>query len=147
MIGYWNDPDATAATKDADGWVHTGDLGTIDRDGFLRIVGRIKEMVIRGGENLYPKEVEDFLRQHPDVAEVHVFGVADAVYGEELCAWIRTAEPDLLNDSAVRDFCAGRLSHNKVPKHIRFVDAYPMTITGKVQKHVMRGEMEQLLAD
>jgi fatty-acyl-CoA synthase len=146
MIGYWNDPEATAATKDSEGWVHTGDLGTIDRDGFLRIVGRIKEMVIRGGENLYPKEIEDFLRQHPDVVEVHAFGVADAIYGEELCAWIRTTEPNLLNDSAERDFCAERLSHNKVPKHIRFVDAYPITITGKVQKHVMRAQMEHLLA-
>lgn len=145
MIGYWNDPDATRATKDADGWVHTGDLGTIDEDGFLRIVGRIKEMVIRGGENLYPKEIEDFLRQHPDIVEVHAFGVPDAVYGEEMCAWIRSSEQSLLDGSDVRDFCVGRLSHNKIPRHICFVNAYPMTITGKVQKHVMRAQMEKRL--
>lgn len=145
MIGYWGDPAATAATKDEKGWVHTGDLGIIDANGFLHIVGRIKDMVIRGGENLYPKEIEEFLRAHPEIIDVQVFGVSDSLYGEELCAWIHAEPASTLGEKDVKAFCKGKISHNKIPRYVRFVESFPMTVTGKVQKHVLRTQMEEQL--
>ncbi len=140
MTGYWGDPAATAAAIDADGWMHTGDLATIDPAGYCRIVGRIKDLVIRGGENIYPREIEEFLLTHPHIADVQVIGVPDARHGEELCAWIITRGVTL-TETDVRDHCRGRIAHFKVPRHIRFVTGFPMTITGKVQKFVMRDTM------
>jgi fatty-acyl-CoA synthase len=145
MIGYWGDSGATAATKDEKGWVHTGDLGIIDANGFLQIVGRIKDMVIRGGENLYPKEIEEFLRAHPEIIDVQVFGVSDRYYGEELCAWINLERTSSLSEEDVKAFCQGKIFHNKIPKYVRFVQSFPMTVTGKVQKHVLRAQMEEQL--
>ena len=138
MRGYWEDPIKTAEAIDADGWMHTGDLATMDADGYLNIVGRIKDMVIRGGENVYPREVEEFLFTHERVADVQVVGVPDLKYGEELCAWVKLNEgPDLTEDE-IRDFCKGRLAHFKIPRYVLFVDDFPMTITGKIQKFKMR---------
>ncbi|MGE4304065.1 MAG: AMP-binding protein [Novosphingobium sp.] len=142
MAGYWNDRDATAGALDTAGWMHTGDLGTLDNDGFLRIVGRIKGMVIRGGENLYPKEIEDFLRRHPDILDVHVFGVSDDTFGEELCARVSLRADCPEDADALRSFCKGRIARHKIPRYIRFVKSFPMTVTGKVQKHEMRRLME-----
>ena len=146
MVGYWGDPASTATTKDSEGWLRTGDLGTIDASGFLNIVGRIKDMVIRGGENLYPKEIEEYLRTHSEIMDVHVFGVADAHYGEELCAWVSVTSTSTLTEGDLKFFCHGKISHNKIPKYVRFVETFPMTVTGKVQKHIMRAEMESRLA-
>jgi fatty-acyl-CoA synthase len=139
MLGYWNQPDATAEAIDAARWMHTGDLATMDSDGYLNIVGRIKDLVIRGGENVYPREVEEFLYTHPDVADVQVIGVPDPKYGEELMAWIVLrpgARP--LTAAAVREFCEGRLTHYKIPRYVHIVDSFPMTVTGKVRKVEMR---------
>ncbi len=140
MKGYWGDP---ARTADAvrDGWMHTGDLAVIDDEGFCNIVGRVKDMVIRGGENLYPREIEEFLFRHPKVQSVQVFGVPDARYGEELCAWIVVKPGAECTEQEVRDFCRDQIAHYKVPRYIRFVTEMPMTITGKVQKFVMRDRM------
>lgn len=146
MLGYWDDPEKTAEAIDEDGWMHTGDLAEMREDGYCNIVGRIKDMVIRGGENIYPREVEEFLYQHPDVEDVQVVGVPDEKYGEELCAWIRMragAEP--LDAAAVREFCAGRLSHYKVPRYVVVVEEFPMTVTGKVRKVQMRVESAERL--
>ncbi len=145
MKGYWNDAPRTREAVDNEGWMHTGDLATLDRDGYCRIVGRLKDMVIRGGENIYPREVEEFLFTHPDTAEVHVFGVPDLRFGEELCAWIRLrpgARPDA---QAIRDWCRERVAHFKIPRYIEFVDEFPLTATGKVQKYVMRRVMSERL--
>ncbi|MCW2815669.1 MAG: AMP-dependent synthetase and ligase [Nocardioides sp.] len=139
MLGYWEDPDKTAEAIDADGWMHTGDLAEMREDGYCNIVGRIKDMVIRGGENIYPREIEEFLHTHPDVEDVQVVGVPDARYGEELCAWLRMrqgAEP--LDADAVRAFATGRLAHYKIPRYVMVVDDFPMTVTGKVRKVEMR---------
>ena len=145
MLGYWNDPERTAGVIDAARWMHTGDLAVIDGDGFCTIVGRIKDVVIRGGENVYPREVEEYLYRHPAIQDVQVFGVADARYGEELCAWVKLrADSDLTEDS-VRAFCRGQIAHQKVPRYVRFVDAFPMTVTGKMQKFLMRAAMEEEL--
>jgi fatty-acyl-CoA synthase len=141
MLGYWNDDVRTREAIDAAGWMHTGDLATIDEDGYCRIVGRIKDMVIRGGENIYPREVEEYLYRHPDIRDVQVFGVPDAKYGEELCAWIVAKTGASLDEEAVRKFCQERISHYKIPRHIRFVDSFPSTVTGKVQKFAMREAM------
>ena len=141
MLGYWDEPEHTAAVLDADGWLHSGDLATLDADGYGRIVGRIKDMVIRGGENLYPREIEEFLHRHPGIADVQVFGVPDAFYGEELCAWIIPVAGSDLSEEGVRAFCRGEIAHHKVPRHIRFVDAFPMTVSGKVRKVEMRAQM------
>jgi fatty-acyl-CoA synthase len=141
MIGYWEEPERTAEAVDADGWMHTGDLAVMREDGYCNVVGRIKDMVIRGGENVYPREVEDFLYTHPDIEDVQVVGVPDERYGEELCAWVRMragAEP--LDAAAVRAFCAGRLSHHKIPRYVLVVDEFPMTVTGKIRKVAMREE-------
>jgi fatty-acyl-CoA synthase len=146
MLGYWEQPDATAEAIDEARWMHTGDLATMDSDGYLNIVGRIKDLVIRGGENVYPREVEEFLYTHPDISDVQVIGVPDARYGEELMAWIvmRPGAPALTAD-AVRDFCAGRLTHYKIPRYVHVVDGFPMTVTGKVRKVEMREKAVTLL--
>ncbi|HET6530984.1 MAG TPA: AMP-binding protein [Actinoplanes sp.] len=146
MLGYWAQPEATAEAIDAARWMHTGDLATMDADGYVNIVGRIKDLVIRGGENVYPREVEEFLYTHPDVADVQVIGVPDAKYGEELMAWIVTrpgAGP--LTAESVREFCAGRLTHYKVPRYVHVVDGFPMTVTGKVRKVEMREQAIDIL--
>jgi fatty-acyl-CoA synthase len=145
MKGYWNDPARTADVLDADGWMHTGDLATIDEDGYGRIVGRLKDMLIRGGENIYPREIEEFLYAHPAIADVQVFGVPDNKFGEEVCAWIRLAEGCELSAEEVREYCRARIAHYKVPRYVEFVDDFPMTITGKIQKYLMRDEMTQRL--
>ncbi|NRQ49250.1 AMP-binding protein [Aeromicrobium stalagmiti] len=146
MLGYWEQPDKTAEAIDADGWMHTGDLGVMDADGYVNITGRIKDMVIRGGENIYPREIEEFLLTHPDVLDAQVIGVTDQKYGEELMAWIRmkpgTADLDV---ATVREFCTGQLAHYKIPRYVHLVDEFPMTVTGKVRKVQMRAEAEQLL--
>jgi fatty-acyl-CoA synthase len=141
MLGYWNDEVRTREAIDSAGWMHTGDLATIDEDGYCRIVGRIKEMVIRGGENIYPREVEEYLYRHPNIQDVQVFGVPDTKYGEELCAWIVSKAGATLDEEAVRSFCQDRISHYKIPRHIRFVESFPSTVTGKVQKFAMREVM------
>ncbi|RZS79178.1 fatty-acyl-CoA synthase [Phyllobacterium myrsinacearum] len=141
MRGYWGDDANTAATIDAARWMHTGDLATIDAEGYCNIVGRIKDLVIRGGENIYPREIEEFLYTHPGIADVQVFGIPDAKYGECLCAWIRVRADSTLSEQDVLQFCKGRIAHYKVPAHIRFVEAYPMTVTGKIQKFIMRQAM------
>jgi fatty-acyl-CoA synthase len=138
MLGYWDDPERTAEAVDRAGWMHTGDLATMDDDGYLNIVGRSKDMVIRGGENVYPREVEEFLYTHEDVADVQVVGVPDERYGEELCAWVIVRAGAELDEEAVRGFCRGRLAHFKVPRYVIFAEEFPMTVTGKVQKFKMR---------
>ncbi|MFD0273695.1 AMP-binding protein [Kitasatospora sp. NPDC127111] len=139
MLGYWDQPDRTAEVVDADGWMHTGDLAVMDEDGYLSITGRSKDMVIRGGENIYPREVEEFLHTHPDILDAQVIGVPDAKYGEELMAWIRLrpGAPELTADT-LRAFCTGRIAHYKVPRYVHLVDDFPMTVTGKVRKVEMR---------
>lgn len=141
MLGYWDDPERTAEAIDRNGWMHTGDLATMDEEGYCRIVGRIKDMVIRGGENIYPREIEEFLYRHPAVQDVQVFGVPDARYGEELCAWIKVRAGETLDEAEVKAFCQGQIAHYKIPRHIRFVDTFPMTVTGKIQKFIMREAM------
>jgi fatty-acyl-CoA synthase len=141
MLGYWNDPEKTAEAVDADGWMHTGDIGVIDDAGYGNVVGRIKDMVIRGGENLYPREIEEFLYRHPKVADVQVVGVPDDRFGEELCAWIRLHPGETADEAEIRAFCAGQIAHHKVPRYVRFVDEFPMTVTGKVQKFLIRQTM------
>jgi fatty-acyl-CoA synthase len=141
MLGYWQEPEKTAEAIDADGWMHTGDLAEMRADGYCNIVGRIKDMVIRGGENIYPREIEEFLYSHPDIEDVQVIGVPDEKYGEELAAWIKLkagAEP--LDADAVRDFASGRLAHYKIPRYVLLVDEFPMTVTGKIRKVQMREE-------
>jgi fatty-acyl-CoA synthase len=141
MRGYWGDEENTRQAIDAARWMHTGDLATIDEEGYCNIVGRLKDMVIRGGENIYPREIEEFLYTHPDIADVQVFGVPDKQYGEQLCAWIRRREGAALTAEDVTQFCKGAIAHYKVPTYIRFVDEFPMTVTGKIQKFIMRQKM------
>jgi len=145
MLGYWDDAERTAEAIDAEGWMHTGDLATIDEAGYCRIVGRIKDMVIRGGENIYPREVEEYLLTHPDILDVQGVGIPDRKYGEELCVWILLREGAAMNEDAVRAYCQGRIAHFKIPRHILFVDGFPMTVTGKVQKFAMRERTLELL--
>ena len=145
MKGYWNDPARTADVLDAEGWMHTGDLATIDPEGYCRIVGRLKDMLIRGGENIYPREIEEYLHGHPAIADVQVFGVPDPKYGEEVCAWVKKVEGAVLTEEQVRDFCRGQIAHYKVPRYVLFVDDFPMTITGKPQKFLMREQMAKRL--
>ena len=139
MRGYWEDPERTAEAIDDEGWMHTGDLAVMDDEGYVNITGRIKDMVIRGGENIYPREIEEFLYAHPDIIDAQVIGVPDAVYGEELAAWVRLRPgADPLTPEALREFCTGRLAHYKIPRYVRVVDEFPMTVTGKVRKVEMR---------
>ena len=144
MRGYWNDPEKTREAIDEAGWMHTGDLAIMDDAGYVNIVGRLKDMVIRGGENVYPREIEEFLYRHPKVQDVQVVGVPDVKYGEELCAWICLREGQSATADEIREFCRGQIAHYKIPRHIRFVTEFPMTITGKVQKYLMR---EQTIQD
>jgi fatty-acyl-CoA synthase len=138
MLGYWDNQAATDEAIDQARWMHTGDLATLDADGYANIVGRIKDMVIRGGENVYPREVEEFLYQHPAVGDVQVVGVPDEKYGEELCAWVRLREGHSVSGEELRAWCRGRIATFKIPRYWRFVDGFPMTVTGKVQKFKMR---------
>jgi fatty-acyl-CoA synthase len=141
MLGYWEDPEKTAEAVDEGGWMHTGDLAVMRDDGYCNIVGRSKDMVIRGGENIYPREIEEFLYGHPDVEDVQVIGVPDEKYGEELCAWIRMkAGAAPLDADAVRAYATGRLAHYKIPRYVKVVDEFPMTVTGKIRKVQMREE-------
>jgi len=146
MLGYWDEPEKTAEVLDAAGWMHTGDLAEMDEAGYVNIVGRIKDMVIRGGENVYPREVEEFLYTHPDIVDAQVIGVPDEKYGEELAAWVRLrpGAPEL-TAQALREFCTGKLAHYKIPRYVRVVDEFPMTVTGKVRKVQMREESVKLL--
>ena len=141
MQGYWGDEEKTRESIDAEGWMHTGDLGTMDDEGFVNIVGRIKDMVIRGGENIYPREIEEFLYTHPSVQDVQVVGLPDRHYGEELCAWIVPKAGQSVSEEEVRAFCKGRIAHYKVPKYVRVVEAFPTTVTGKIQKFRIREVM------
>jgi fatty-acyl-CoA synthase len=146
MLGYWNNPEKTAEAIDAGRWMHTGDIGVMDSDGYVAITGRIKDMVIRGGENVYPREIEEFLYTHPDILDAQVIGVPDAKYGEELMVWVRMkdgAEP--LDAAKVREFCTGKLAHYKIPKYVHVVDEFPMTVTGKVRKVEMREQSLDLI--
>ena len=141
MLGYWNDEEKTADAIDEAGWMHTGDLATLDEQGYCNIVGRVKDMVIRGGENVYPREIEEFLYRHERIQDVQVFGVPDLKYGEELCAWIALREGATATEQEIKDFCKGQIAHYKIPRYVRFVEEFPMTVTGKVQKFVMRERM------
>ncbi len=145
MIGYWNDPERTADAIDADGWMHTGDLAVMDVEGYANIVGRIKDMIIRGGENVYPREIEEFLYGHPSIKDVQVIGVPDAKYGEEVMAWVQTEEGASLTEDEVREYCRGKIAHYKVPRYVAVTDEFPMTVTGKIQKFKLRDQaIEQL---
>jgi len=146
MLGYWNDEEKTREAIDAAGWMHTGDLATIDDEGYCNIVGRIKDMVIRGGENVYPREIEEFLYRHPKIQDVQVIGVPDSRYGEELCAWVRLRDGEIATAEEIRGFCQGQIAHYKVPRYVKFVDDFPMTVTGKIQKFLMRQQMIEELA-
>ncbi len=145
MLGYWDEPERTAEVLDTAGWMHSGDLATLDEDGYFNIVGRKKDMVIRGGENISPREVEEFLYRHPLIQDVQVIGVPDSKYGEELCAWIVLKPGAKLESEAIRAFCRGQIAAYKIPRYYKFVDAFPMTVTGKVQKFAMREVMRQEL--
>ncbi len=145
MLGYWDDDALTAAAVDAEGWMHTGDIAAIDAEGYANIVGRIKDMVIRGGENIYPREIEEFLYRHPKIQDVQVVGLPDEKYGEELCAWIILRGGESAEEADIRAFCDGQIARFKIPRYIRFVDAFPMTVTGKVQKFLIRETMVEEL--
>jgi fatty-acyl-CoA synthase len=141
MLGYWDEPVQTSQAIDAEGWMHTGDLATIDSGGYGNIVGRLKDMIIRGGENIYPREIEEFLFRHPAVEDVTVVGVPDEKFGEEACAWIRLKPGQTATEQDIRAYCSGQIAHYKIPRHIRFVEAFPLTVTGKVQKFQIRAAM------
>jgi fatty-acyl-CoA synthase len=141
MHGYWDDVEKTQLCVDEQGWMHSGDLGTIDAEGYCNIVGRVKDLIIRGGENISPREIEEFLYRHPKVQDVQVFGIPDTRLGEVVCAWIRTRPGAGCSAEEIRAFCRDQIAHYKVPLHIRFVDEFPMTVTGKIQKFVMRQRM------
>ncbi|HKE85656.1 MAG TPA: AMP-binding protein [Vicinamibacterales bacterium] len=146
MLGYWREPEKSAEAIDAGGWMHTGDMATMDDHGYVNIVGRIKDMIIRGGENVYPREIEEFLYTHPDIVDVQVIGVPDLKYGEEVMAWVKLrAGAAPLDAAALRQFCCDRIAHYKIPRYVHLVDEFPMTVTGKVQKYVMRAKAVELL--
>jgi fatty-acyl-CoA synthase len=144
MEGYDGDPEQTAKTVDAEGWLHTGDLATMREDGCFRITGRAKEMIIRGGENISPREIEEFLHAHPKIADVYVVGVPDEKLGERVLAWIRLQPGSEATEDEIREFCRGQIAHFKIPEYIRFVDSFPMTVTGKVQKFIIRNQEIEL---
>ncbi len=146
MRGYWNDEERTREAIDPAGWMHSGDLGAMDAEGYVQVVGRIKDMIIRGGENIYPREVEEFLYTHPKIAEVQVFGVPDEKMGEEVCAWVQLQPGQSMTEQELKAFCRDRITHFKIPRHVRFVTEYPMTVTGKIQKFLMRERMAAELA-
>ncbi len=146
MHGYWDDEEKSKQAIDPQGWMHTGDLATLDEAGYCNIVGRVKDLIIRGGENVSPREIEEFLYRHPKIQDVHVFGVPDRRYGEVVCAWIKLKAGERCDAETIRTFCREQIAHYKVPQHIRFVEQFPMTVTGKIQKYLMRQEMSQELA-
>jgi len=141
MLGYWDDDERTAESIDRAGWMHTGDLAVMDDDGYCDIVGRVKDMIIRGGENVYPREVEEYLLRHPGIKDVSVFGMPDDKFGEQVAAWIQVKDGEQLSKDNIREFCDGQIAHYKIPHYVRFVDEFPMTVTGKIQKFVMRDQM------
>jgi len=145
MKCYYNNPSATQKTLDHNHWNHTGDLGTMDAEGYFRIVGRLKDMVIRGGENIYPREIEEFLHHNEKISDVYVVGVPDIKYGEELCAWVKTKAGQQLTDAEVKEFCKGKIAHYKIPRYIMFVDDFPMSVSGKIQKYKMREKSIEVL--
>ncbi|MFV9504471.1 MAG: AMP-binding protein [Oscillochloridaceae bacterium umkhey_bin13] len=138
MLGYWNNDEATTKAIDRAGWMHTGDLATMDDEGYVKIVGRIKDMIIRGGENIYPREIEEFLYSHPKISDVQVIGVPDEKYGEEVMAWVRLKPGESATEDEIKEFCRGQIAHFKIPRYIKFVEGFPMTVTGKIQKYLMR---------
>jgi fatty-acyl-CoA synthase len=140
MLGYWNNDEATRTSIDAARWMHTGDLAVMDDAGYVNIVGRIKDLIIRGGENIYPREIEEFLYTHPKIADVQVIGVPDVKYGEEVMAWVKLRDGETLTAEELQAFCRGKIAHHKIPRYVKFVAAFPMTVTGKIQKFVMREE-------
>ena len=145
MLGYWEDDTKTGEAIDQEGWMHSGDLGEMDGDGFIKITGRIKDMIIRGGENIYPREIEEFLYTHPAIQEVQVFGIPDNKYGETVAAWVQLREGETTTPETIRDYCQGQITHFKIPRHIKLVTAFPMTVTGKIQKFVMRDQYAEEL--
>ena len=145
MLGYWNNADASAKAIDTARWMHTGDLAVMDDEGYVNIVGRIKDMIIRGGENVYPREIEEFLYTHPQIQDVQVVGLPDEKYGEEIMAWVKLKPGATTTSEEVRDFCRGRIAHYKIPRYVKFVEAFPMTVTGKIQKFIMRDQSIQEL--
>lgn len=140
MSGYWNNEKATREAIDPGRWMHTGDLAEMDEEGYLKIVGRIKDMIIRGGENIYPREIEEFFHHHPEVSDVQVIGVPDEKYGEEIMIWIKRKPGSKSTEEDFRNFCKGKIAHYKIPRYVKFVDDFPMTVSGKVQKYLMREE-------
>jgi fatty-acyl-CoA synthase len=145
MPYYWDDPERTAKAIDEARWIASGDIATLDEDGYCRIVGRLKDMVIRGGENIFPREIEEFLFEHAKIADVQVIGVPDRRYGEELCACIELHEGETASEEEIRAFCEGKIAHFKIPRYIVFVDSFPLTVTGKIQKYILREEMSEKL--
>jgi len=141
MRGYWDDEEKTSEAIDEEGWMHTGDLATIDEEGYCNIVGRVKDMLIRGGENVYPREIEEFIYTHNKVQDVSVFGVPDDKYGEQICAWVKLKAGMEATEAEIRDFCKDQIAHYKIPRYVKFVDKFPMTVTGKIQKFIMREKM------
>jgi fatty-acyl-CoA synthase len=146
MMGYYKMPEKTAETIDGDGWLHSGDLATMNAQGYINIVGRLKDMVIRGGENLFPAEIENVLIRHPRVADVQVLGVPDAFFGEELLAVVIPKAGEQVTEQELREYCKGQISHQKIPRYFQFVESYPMTASGKVQKFVLREQAIKVLA-
>lgn len=140
MKCYYNNPNATKQVIDKDGWLHSGDLGTMDEEGYVRMAGRLKEMVIRGGENLYPREIEEFFHLHPKISDIYVIGVPDAKYGEELCAWVKSEPGTTVTEEEIRAFAEGRIARHKIPRYYKFTDSFPMTVTGKIKK----GDMQEV---
>jgi fatty-acyl-CoA synthase len=140
MLGYWNNVKATHNAIDAARWMHTGDLAMMDEDGYINIVGRIKDMIIRGGENVYPREIEEFLYTHPKISDVQVIGVPDGKYGEEIMAWVRFRAGETATAEELRAYCRDKIAHYKIPRYFKFVEAFPTTVTGKIQKFIMREE-------
>lgn len=145
MRGYWNDKERTREAIDSAGWMHTGDLAVLDDEGYCNIVGRVKDMIIRGGENVYPREIEEFLFRHPKIQDVAVFGVPDPRFGEQIAAWVRLRDGEMADAEEIRAFCHGQIAHYKIPHYVRFVQDFPMTVTGKIQKFMMRDAMVESL--
>jgi fatty-acyl-CoA synthase len=145
MKGYYKNPDATKEAIDEEGWLHTGDLAVMDENGYCKITGRLKDMIIRGGENIYPREIEEFLYTHPAILDVQVVGVPDAVYGEEVVAWIILKEDAELTPADLREYCKGKISRHKIPRYIEFTKQYPMTASGKIQKFKLREQAKEVI--
>ena len=145
MRGYWSQPERTAEAIDEGGWMRTGDLAVLDEEGYCNIVGRVKDMIIRGGENIYPREIEEFLYRHPAVLDIAVVGVPDHRYGEEICACIRLRDGARATEEDIREFCRGQIAHYKMPRYVRFMDSFPQTVTGKIQKYLLREQLQREL--